>query len=598
MKEWVAREFARLSSQEVLFHSQAQSISHEMLASGRPDHFKAYYVILGSKEKSSEAKDKAMEELLIKVSEVWLRTNGSLFKHVLDYEVKLDVLLDKAGGWIRAQEESIWMTMFQITGDIGATLCASLNIVLHLLETLPSFPANLMYQSNSPIICRLAPKAYAQPWLGLHSLDFAHALPPDSCRKAKDILKEAILHSTGGSVAATGRTDLSASTPTAPTQFERDAKALHWEGLPSTSSSAVCSPSKRRCTKSPSPHHLWSGSSSSGESSASEHRSRGSHSSSLSSSGSGSGSGSGGGSHDGSPDGSKASASEGSVHSQTASDGSVEVLSGDEASGGEDDVLDSANEADVSQGSMSLLDISTTDDEDTRKHKACELAHKSDTDFAAWKDKLIWEGMMGIQEWASMVNDYADGGKRKPKNPDDLGPPVSYMKEHGVFQPLPSTTNPLGLCCFYPMDPVSMSMLAPPKSPTMAEHLKGLLLLAKMQCQPYIIVVFQDGPMTPLGLLQELHMWNALARIPIFWSDETKDRHRPCVSCCPFCAYTIQNNPAYLNHIVGMHYHANFACGACLSAVTASGQQMKRHLNECSGAGPSSQDNVSGKYVW
>ena len=248
--------------------------------------------------------------------------------------------------------------------------------------------------------------------------------------------------------------------------------------------------------------------------------------------------------------------------------------------------MDSANEADISQGSMSLLDISATDDEDTRKCKACKLAHKSDTDFAVWKDKLICEGVTGIQEWDSMVNDYADGGKRRPKHPDPLGPSISYMKEQGVFQPLPSTMNPLGLCHFYPMDPVSMSMLAPPKSPAMAEHLKGLLLLVKMQHQPYIIVVFQGGPVTPLGLLQELHMRNALACIPIFWSDETKDGHKPCVSCCPFCVYTIQNDPAYLNHIVGMHYNANFTCGTCLSAVTMSGQQMKRHLKECSGLGP------------
>ena len=47
-----------------------------------------------------------------------------------------------------------------------------------------------------------------------------------------------------------------------------------------------------------------------------------------------------------------------------------------------------------------------------------------------------------------MVNDYTDSGKRKPKNPDPLGPPVSYMKERGVFKPLQSMTNPLGLCCF------------------------------------------------------------------------------------------------------------------------------------------------------
>ena len=121
----------------------------------------------------------------------------------------------------------------------------------------------------------------------------------------------------------------------------------------------------------------------------------------------------------------------------SASVGSVKVLSGDEASAGEDDVLDSANEADVSQGSMSLLDISTTDDEDTRKHKARELARKSDTDFAAWKDKLISEGVKGIQEQDSMVNDYTDSGKRKPKNPDPLGPPPHFLHERtqGISAP-------------------------------------------------------------------------------------------------------------------------------------------------------------------
>ena len=98
LKEWVAREFARLSSQEVLFHTQAQSTSHKSLASGRPDHFATYYKILRSDQESSEAKDKAMEEIINKASEAWLRTNASLFKHVLDYEAKLNAFLDKAGG--------------------------------------------------------------------------------------------------------------------------------------------------------------------------------------------------------------------------------------------------------------------------------------------------------------------------------------------------------------------------------------------------------------------------------------------------------------------------------------------------------------------
>ena len=105
LKERVVREFIRLSSQEVLFHTQAQSTSHESLASGHPDRFATYYKILQSEQQSSEAKDKAMEEILNKVSEAWLQINTSLFKHILDYEAKLDAFLDKTGGWIRVQEE-------------------------------------------------------------------------------------------------------------------------------------------------------------------------------------------------------------------------------------------------------------------------------------------------------------------------------------------------------------------------------------------------------------------------------------------------------------------------------------------------------------
>ena len=257
------------------------------------------------------------------------------------------------------------------------------------------------------------------------------------------------------------------------------------------------------------------------------------------------------------------------------------------ASGGDDDDASySANKGDVSQGSMSLLDISISDDEDTRKCKVRELARKSDTDFAAWKDKLISDGTTGLQERDNVVNDYADGGKRKPKNPNTFSPPVTYMEECGVFKPLPSTMNPLGLCHFYPANPTIVPTLPAPKPPAKADHIKSLLLLAKMQPRPFIIVVFKGGAITLLGLLQELHTLSALAHIPIYQPEETKDGHKPCMSCCPFCAYTVQNDPAYLNHIVSMHYNVNFMCGTCLGAVILSCQQMKRHINECKGLDP------------
>ena len=82
-----------------------------------------------------------------------------------------------------------------------------------------------------------------------------------------------------------------------------------------------------------------------------------------------------------------------------------------------------------------------------------------------------------------MVNDYADG-KRKPKNPDFFGPPVSYMEECGVFKPLPSTMNPMGLCRFYPVDPTIVPMLTAPKLPAKVDHIRSLLILAKTQPRP------------------------------------------------------------------------------------------------------------------
>ena len=81
-------------------------------------------------------------------------------------------------------------------------------------------------------------------------------------------------------------------------------------------------------------------------------------------------------------------------------------------------------------------------------------------------------------------------------------------------------------------------------------------------------------------------MRSALVRIPIYLSGKAKDGHGAHMSCCPFCTYTIQNNLAYLNHIVCTHYDASFGCGSCLSAITSSVQQMKAHIKECSGLTP------------
>ena len=165
----------------------------------------------------------------------------------------MNAFLDKAGGWIREQEEQIWTMIFQKAGDTGAPLCATLNVLLRLLDTLPTFPPNLSYQSQSPIICGFAPEAYAQPWLGLHSLNLPNTPSFDSRRKAEDVLKEAIICSTRGGAVTTARADPPASTSTAPAQVSKDVETLPLHDLPPSSPSVVHSPSKCKCTKTPSP---------------------------------------------------------------------------------------------------------------------------------------------------------------------------------------------------------------------------------------------------------------------------------------------------------------------------------------------------------
>ena len=66
--------------------------------------------------------------------------------------------------------------------------------LIHCLCCLRIFPTKV----QSPIICGFSPVAYTQPWLGLHSLNLPHTPSFDSSRKAEDILKDAIIHSTQG----------------------------------------------------------------------------------------------------------------------------------------------------------------------------------------------------------------------------------------------------------------------------------------------------------------------------------------------------------------------------------------------------------------
>ena len=163
--------------------------------------------------------------------------------------------------------------------------------LIHCLRFLQIFPTKV----NHPSFAGLHPLPMHNLGWGLHSLNLPHTPSFDSCRKAEDVLKEAIIRSTRGGPVSKARVIPPASTSTAPIQVSKNAKTLPLRGLPPSLPPAACFSSKCKRTRSPS-QRSQSGASSSGESSASGCGSRGSRSSSLSSSGSSSRSSSGSGS--------------------------------------------------------------------------------------------------------------------------------------------------------------------------------------------------------------------------------------------------------------------------------------------------------------
>ena len=157
------------------------------------------------------------------------------------------------------------------------------------------------------------------------------------------------------------------------------------------------------------------------------------------------------------------------------------------------------------------------------------------------------------------------------------------MEECGVFKPLDTIANPLGLCRFYQTDPQKSNVIMGPKSAASTCRIKRLLELAKELGWPLTIMVFKGGTVTPLGLLQELHSHLTLSHILIHTPEEVKMGQKNRVSCCPICMYVIKNDYAFLNHIIIGHYWSSFSCGKCLEFAASSGQQMKKHFPKCGG---------------
>ena len=254
----------------------------------------------------------------------------------------------------------------------------------------------------------------------------------------------------------------------------------------------------------------------------------------------------------------------------------------EDTAAGEEDAGHLEDEEALLQSTVSLLDISTSDNEEARKAAARETAHKSNVQYVAWWDEQIHQGNEGIAQRDKQVNGHANGGPPS-KALDKIGSPLSYMKEHGVFKPLDTIANTLGLCRFYWTNPQKSNVIMGLKSAASTHRIKRLWELAKELGQPLTIMVFEGGMVTPLGLLQELHSHLTLSHIPIHMPEEVKMGQKNWVSCCPICAYVIKNDYAFLNYIIIGHYWSSFSCGKYLEFTVSSRQQMKKHFPKCHG---------------
>ena len=229
---------------------------------------------------------------------------------------------------------------------------------------------------------------------------------------------------------------------------------------------------------------------------------------------------------------------------------------------------------------VSLLDISNSNNEETRKAAVHEKACKRNVWYAAWQGKQIHQVNDDIAKCNKRVHDHADIGKCC-KAPDKIGPLLTYMEECGDFKPVETIDNPMGLCRFYQMSSKKSNVLTGLKSTDCASKIHDMIKLAKGVGWPLTVIVFEGEMVTPLGLLQELHSHLTLSHIMIHTLEEVKVGPKNCMSCCPIYAYVVKNDYSFLNHIIVGHYWSSFSCRKCLKFMASNGQQMKRHIPDC-----------------
>ena len=69
------------------------------------------------------------------------------------------------------------------------------------------------------------------------------------------------------------------------------------------------------------------------------------------------------------------------------------------------------------------------------------------------------------------------------------------------------------------------------------------------------------------------------------------------LSFCPFCKYSVSNDPSYMNRIICGHYNTNYGCGKCLDEMCIMVQPLHKHMKTCKGLPKEAMDKVTAEGV-
>ena len=194
---------------------------------------------------------------------------------------------------------------------------------------------------------------------------------------------------------------------------------------------------------------------------------------------------------------------------------------------------------------------------------------------------MLSKGRAGWKKCDKMCCEHGEPFKEL-QNRDPTGPPLDYMKQHGVFKA--KKTNRYDFSHFYHVElSGDLPPFPSPCKPATHGMLKEPLRAAWALGHPNLLMAFARDSATVVCFLQELHNKGSLKHLPLEPKSDTDSKMVKMLSFCLFCLYNGSNDISYINHIVGRHYSTAYGCRKCLKEVFLLGQQLKVHLRVCMG---------------